>query len=196
MSTDQKPGKQETPDDHVYDGIHELDHQLPKWWVASFYLMIAVSVVYAAYYCLLGGPSIQDEYAQAIRAEELSRLKQAGAAAAQEPSDTDLARLAGETSRQAAGHALFAARCLSCHGDRGQGGIGPNLTDDSWIHGGTLAEVARTIRQGVADKGMPPWGPVLSSDEVVSLVAFVSSIQGSKPPNPKPPQGVRAPGKN
>ena len=78
---------------------------------------------------------------------------------------------------------------VACHGDKGQGGIGPNLTDDYWLHGGKLAQIAATITNGVSDKGMPPWGPMLSGEQIKSLAVFVKSLHGTNPPGAKAPQG-------
>ena len=77
-----------------------------------------------------------------------------------------------------------------CHGPQGQGLIGPNLTDTSWIHGGKLSEIKNTIENGVLDKGMLAWKGVLSPDEINNVVAYVHSLKGTNPPNPKAAQGV------
>jgi cytochrome c oxidase cbb3-type subunit 3 len=88
-----------------------------------------------------------------------------------------------------AGGEVFAKNCGSCHGSKGEGSIGPNLTDKFWIHGAKLSEIYTTVEKGVLDKGMPPWGPVLKPEELKQVVAFVKSLKGSNPPNPKAPQG-------
>jgi cytochrome c oxidase cbb3-type subunit 3 len=90
----------------------------------------------------------------------------------------------------AAGKEVFEKNCTSCHGHNAEGLIGPNLTDDNWIHGaGMPIDIVTTITNGVAEKGMPTWGPVLKAEEIVNAGAFVRSLHGTKPANPKEPQG-------
>ena len=92
-----------------------------------------------------------------------------------------------------AGAGLYAAVCAACHGDQGQGLIGPNLTDAYWIHGGAPEDVYRVIHEGVPANGMPAWEGMLSQEEQAQAMAFVLSLQGTNPPNPKEPQGELAP---
>jgi cytochrome c oxidase cbb3-type subunit 3 len=85
---------------------------------------------------------------------------------------------------------VFVKNCAACHGDHGQGLIGPNLTDDNWLHGqGVPADIVKTISEGVAEKGMPPWGPVLKPEEIVGATAYIRSLHGSNPAGAKEPQG-------
>ena len=89
------------------------------------------------------------------------------------------------------GAALF-EKCAACHGPQLQGLIGPNLTDEYWIHGkGTLSDIAGVIRTGAVEKGMPSWDGQLQNEEIRALAVFVASQIGSNPANPKPPQGEK-----
>jgi cytochrome c oxidase cbb3-type subunit 3 len=173
---------------HEYDGIRELNHHLPSWWVSLFYLTIIFSGLYFIYYGMGFGPSLREEYLKAQQAAEL----RAHAAALKEPpaSETELRALVKDSAALSLGKSVFALRCVSCHGAAGQGGIGPNLTDDYWIHGGKMTQIVQTITHGVADKGMPPWGPLLKKSEIHGVAAWVKSLRGSHPPQPKAPQGV------
>jgi cytochrome c oxidase cbb3-type subunit 3 len=94
----------------------------------------------------------------------------------------------------AASKEIFAVRCMPCHGAEGQGIIGPNLTDDYWMHGRTLAEIRRTINDGRPNEGMIPWKDQLKPTEIDTLTAYVGALAGTNPPNPKPPQGVDSKG--
>ena len=94
----------------------------------------------------------------------------------------------------AAGAEIFTSTCASCHGPEGQGAIGPNLTDAFWLHGAAPEDVYRVISQGVVEKGMPSWDGVLSEEEQAQAMAFVFSLRGTSPPNPKEPQGERVEG--
>ena len=89
----------------------------------------------------------------------------------------------------AAGKDVYATNCFPCHGQHGEGGIGPNLTDDYWIHGGKSSDIVRVISNGVPDKGMTSWLPILGENRVVQLAAFIISLHGTSPPGAKAPQG-------
>ncbi len=91
----------------------------------------------------------------------------------------------------AKGKEIFAGRCVPCHGDRGQGIVGPNLTDDFWLHGGRPSEIYHTITEGVPEKGMVPWKTQLSPEEIAAVTAYVGTLRGTNPPNPKPPEGQK-----
>ena len=91
------------------------------------------------------------------------------------------------------GAALFQVNCISCHGPDGGGIIGPNLTDNFWIHGGLPINIHTTITEGVVAKGMPPWGKMLKPEQVLSLTAYVISLHDTHPAKPKAPEGVKEP---
>ena len=88
-----------------------------------------------------------------------------------------------------AGNAIFQKNCASCHGNAGQGGIGPNMTDDYWIHGAGMDNMVHTIKVGVPAKGMISWQPVLSEEEILQVASFILALHGTNPPSPKKPQG-------
>ena len=173
--------------DHEYDGIQELDNPLPQWWKLTFYGTIIFSVFYFGYYVVGSGPTLTQEF----QAEYASHQTQFAAAAANVPLEK-LNQASGNAERMKAGSSVYVAKCAVCHGQEGQGVIGPNLTDDYWIHGqGDLEAIYVNVRDGVLDKGMPNWGPLLTPDELIDVVAYVKSLQGTTPPNPKPPQGEK-----
>lgn len=173
--------------DHDYDGIQELDHPLPSWWLAIFYLSIAFSVVYAGYYMTGIGPTLQDELAVAMN--EINSKKPA--ASEGDLSNEMILTILSDPSQLALGKDVYVGKCAACHGASGEGLIGPNLTDDHWVHGqGAPADVATVIRDGVPEKGMPPWGAILTPEELVQVTAFIRSIHGTNPPNAKGPEGT------
>lgn len=173
---------------HSYDGIEELDHSLPTWWLASFYGTVIFAVVYFVHYSLGEGTSIQEEYDRARAQHDTAQLVSRASAPAL--SDADLTAIAKDPARVQAGVEIYRTRCLACHGDQAQGGIGPNLTDAFWLHGGKPAQILASITNGVLDKGMPPWGPQLKPEEIQSVTAFVLSVKGTRPTGAKAPQGT------
>lgn len=173
--------------EHDYDGIKEYDNPMPRWWIWVFWATIIFSVAYAFDFTgVLRGPGRTKEY-EAEVAEAAKRWPQpsGGADAAA------LATLAGDKQALEAGKSVFAANCAACHRADGGGLIGPNLTDDYWLHGGTLVEIHKTIADGVLAKGMPAWGKILKPDQVNAVTVYVSSLHDTHPSNPKAHEGVK-----
>jgi cytochrome c oxidase cbb3-type subunit 3 len=163
---------------HEYDGIEEADNHLPIWWLCIFFGAVAFGVLYWSYYeAWHFGPGTRELYA----AEMAERLTAGG-----EVTDEMLTALSDESSIVATGRATFEANCVACHGDRGQGNIGPNLTDGVWIHGGAPTAIYATARDGVSSRGMPQWGPVLGERALQGVVAYVLSIRDTNLPGRAP----------
>ncbi len=152
------------------DGIEEYDNPLPDWWVGMFLLCIGWAGVYFANWHIVDSKTQAGFYEQEV-AEAKVLWPELDKGAAFDDSPAALAK----------GGELFAANCSSCHGANLEGGIGPNLTDAEWIHGGTFDEVFSTIDKGVAAKGMPTWGPILGPKKIGTLASYILSKQGSAP---------------
>ncbi len=178
--------------DHNYDGIQEYDNDLPGWWVYLFWVTIIIAVVYPFIYDFGSG-----KFAVEIVDEQVAELKALQAASMPksmgEPEAAKLLALAKDSGALKLGSEIFATRCAACHSAQGQGLIGPNLTDDNWIHGGKITNIHRTVSDGVLDKGMLAWKDQLKPEELNAVVAFVWSIHGTNPPNPKAPDGAFEP---
>jgi cytochrome c oxidase cbb3-type subunit 3 len=172
---------------HDYDGIEEYDNPLPGWWSWIFVATIVFSFGYWLYYQVGPGPTVIAEYDRDVSKHAAQLAKVAPAPTADENA---LRALTKDARAMATAQETFVARCSPCHGPQGQGLIGPNLTDDYWLHGGTLVQIRHTISEGVLDKGMVPWKDQLKPDEISAMAAYVATLHGSNPPNPKPPQGV------
>ncbi|HVY28942.1 MAG TPA: cbb3-type cytochrome c oxidase N-terminal domain-containing protein [Polyangiaceae bacterium] len=174
--------------DHEYDGIREYDNPLPLWWKAIFWGSFVFSIGYFFHYHLSGnGQSVAAAYEAEMRE---AREAEAKANLAQPVSEESLGKLMADASLMSDAKALFGQKCAACHGDKAQGLIGPNLTDNAWIHGaGTLKDIFGVINEGVLAKGMPAWGRQLSPIEVRKLAAFVGTQRGKAVPG-KPPEGA------
>jgi cytochrome c oxidase cbb3-type subunit 3 len=174
--------------DHDYDGIRELDNALPPWWKWGFYITIVVAVIYFFNYQVLGtGKSQEQEYA-AEMAEGKLQEEQYKARTKDLVDENNVTM--SDADGIAAGKALYMQSCVACHAADGGGGIGPNLTDVNWIHGGSMNDIYKTIKLGYPEKGMQSWQTVYSPMQMKHLSSFVHSLRGSKPANPKEPQGV------
>jgi len=181
--------------DHDYDGIQELDNELPPWWLWLFYITIIWGVIYMVHYHVLGtGPSSAEEYQQEMLAAETMYQKLQGGSEAGGGivigEDQVISPLKDEESL-AEGKAVYNKNCIPCHGVNGEGGVGPNMTDEYWIHGATMNDMVRTIVNGVPAKGMVPWGPILNRDEIIQVASYIRTFRGTNPPNGKAPQGEK-----
>ncbi|MCO6432250.1 MAG: c-type cytochrome [Deltaproteobacteria bacterium] len=172
--------------EHEFDGIQEYDNDLPRWWVWLFWITIIISVIYPFVYDF--GPG---QFAsESVDAEVAELMKSRAALVTGNGSDElSLLRLASDQEALSSGREIYATRCAACHAEAGQGLIGPNLTDDNWLHGGKITDLHRVVVNGVLEKGMVPWKDQLSPEQLNSVVAFVWSLHGTNPPNPKAPEG-------
>jgi cytochrome c oxidase cbb3-type subunit 3 len=168
------------------DGIKELDNNLPSWWVGLFVFTTIFGALYLVYVHLIGGTSIQKEYDESLKINYATTAK-SSESNSDEP--TDLAGMIGNSTSIGHGKETYTANCAPCHGAEGQGNIGPNLADKFWIHGGKPEQIYTTILNGFAEKGMPAWGGILGEQKVRQLAAFIVSLKGTNPANPKAPQG-------
>ena len=173
--------------DHDYDGIRELDNALPPWWKWGFYVSIAAGVAYMFYFHVLGiGMNPEQEYGAELA--EGKRLEEQYKARTKNLVDEDNLTLA-DADGIAAGKTLYTQSCVACHAADGGGGIGPNLTDDNWIHGGGMNDIYKTIKIGYPEKGMQSWSTIYSPVQMKNIASYIKSLQGSKPAKPKEPQG-------
>ncbi len=174
--------------EHEYDGIRELDNSLPPWWVAMFYITIGFGLIYYTYYHFTGaGPSSGEEYQTEM--ERAEKAVQAYLASqANQIDETNVEALADEASL-AAGKDIYIASCAACHGALGEGGVGPNMTDQYWIHGGGIKDIFKTVKYGVPEKGMISWQTQLSASDMAKVSSYILTLQGTNPPNAKEPQG-------
>ena len=177
--------------DHSYDGIKELDNHLPPWWKWLFYGTIAWSVVYVFLFHLSESLplSLQEYQNEITQAEEQQRLLKASQPETQIDENTLV--FTNDPAMIEKGKTIFLNNnCGSCHRNDGGGNtIGPNLTDDYWIHGGDLKNVFVTIKNGAVEKGMPAWGKSMKPEDVRDVTFFVMSLKGTNPENAKAPQG-------
>lgn len=174
--------------DHDYDGIRELDNNLPPWWKYGFYLTIVISIVYLFNYHVsrsypLQGAEYQKELADAAIAKE-AYLK----TVADKVDESNVTLLTAD-NELSVGKTIFKTNCVACHGQAGEGTVGPNLTDDYWLHGGGVKNIFKTIKYGVPAKGMISWQAQLKPVEMQQLASYIISLKGTNPAGAKAPQG-------
>jgi cytochrome c oxidase cbb3-type subunit 3 len=176
--------------DHSYDGIQEYDNPLPRWWVVLFWVTVAVAPLYILYFHFGPGMLAIERYDATMIAFYDKQAKELLALG--EVTESTLASLMDDASMMNGGKKIFQTKCSPCHGMFGEGAIGPNLSDSYWLHGPQLTDIYRTVRDGVTDKGMLSWERQLRPAELLAVAAYVGSLLGSNPPNPKAPQGTLA----
>ncbi|HEX5628879.1 MAG TPA: c-type cytochrome [Usitatibacteraceae bacterium] len=175
---------------HELDGIKEYDNPMPGWLMAIWWGSLLFSAVYLVFYALsFGEGSMESEYRADTQSALTSVQAHFDANPLAPPSPSALLAGVGDPAVIDAGAARFTRSCASCHGDKAQGLIGPNLTDDRWIHGGSVEQVFQSVAKGWPAKGMPPWGRAMKPEELSAVVSYVRSLQGSNPPNAKAPEG-------
>ena len=173
--------------DHDYDGIKELDNALPPWWKYGFYITIAVAFVYMLNFHVLGtGLNPTQEYGAEVESARIKKEKYD--ANNKDRIDENNVPMAASDGILA-GKNLFEANCIACHLKDGGGTVGPNLTDDYWLHKGSLNDIYNTIKVGYPDKGMQSWSSQFTPKEISYMASYIKTLVGTKPAAPKAQQG-------
>lgn len=179
--------EQEIMFDHDFDGIKELDSKIPPWFSWLFIITIIFATYYMIDYHIVGSGQVQyEEYAQEVKIASLEReaLIKSGAFVNEET-----VTLLTDASGISSGKAIFEANCIACHAADGGGIVGPNLTDDYWIHGGGIKNIFKVIKYGVVEKGMIAWQTQLNPNQMQEVASYVMSLHGTTPAAPKQPEG-------
>jgi cytochrome c oxidase cbb3-type subunit III len=173
--------------DHDYDGIKELDNALPPWWKYGFYFTIAVAFIYIFNFHVMGnGKNPTEEYAAEMESARIQKeLFESTNKDKIDEKNVPMADAAGLAKAKE----IFNTKCWTCHGKLGEGGAGPNLTDNFWLHKGSLNDIYNTIKVGYPDKGMQSWANDFTPKEMSFLASYVRTFKGTNPPNQKPAQG-------
>ena len=177
---------------HSYDGIEEKDNPMPTWWIWSFLLTIIFGALYYIHFTSGAG---EDSYTEHVRLKKehdayYSQFKSKSSPTA----EADFDQLLAANSNLELAKAAYQRNCQACHADQMQGLIGPNLLDAYWIHGsGQAKEIYVAIDKGFPDKGMPAWGPLMKTEEVYALTAYILAKRGETVANSKAPQGEHYP---
>ncbi|NHA03350.1 c-type cytochrome [Mucilaginibacter sp. HC2] len=175
---------------HDYDGIQELDNPIPAWFMYLFYGTITFAVGYLLNYHVFKTGQLQyAEYRTEMAQADIE--KKAFLSKAANRVDENTVKLVHDPAVIASGQAIFKSTCAPCHGEHAQGNVGPNLTDDYWLHGGKINDLFKTIKYGVLSKGMPTWEKQLSPKQISDVANFIESLHGSNPAGAKAPQGTK-----
>jgi len=173
--------------EHSYDGIRELDSKIPPWFSWLFILSIIFAAYYMIHYHVLGtGDLMYKEYEQEVMAATLEKeaLIKSGAFV-----NEDTVTLLTDVADLQTGREIYDANCIACHSADGGGIVGPNLTDEYWIHGGGIKNIFKVIKYGVPEKGMIAWQTQLNPNQMQAVASYVMSLEGTTPAAPKQPEG-------
>jgi len=154
--------------DHDYDGIKELDNDLPLWWLYGFYCCIAFALFYLFDYHIINNSPLQAQ-------EYVIEIQQTNDEIKLNVKQVEIVQLVDEQSISN-GAQIYANNCIACHLVDGGGSVGPNLTDDYWIHGGDFDAVVKVINDGVLDKGMVAWKTVLNPTQVNEVASYLFTL--------------------
>jgi cytochrome c oxidase cbb3-type subunit 3 len=173
--------------DHEYDGIKELDNRIPPWFHGLFWFTIIFGIVYMIRFHVIGSGDVQEEeYLAEMQAAAYERqlLVASGAFINEET-----VKFTSDAAALAEGKDVFDKNCATCHGFNGEGLVGPNLTDDYWIHGGGIQNVFKTVKYGIPSKGMISWEGQLDPNQMQNVSSYVLTLHGTDPPNQKQAEG-------
>lgn len=174
---------------HNYDGIRELDNRIPPWFHFLFYGTIIWAVIYMLVFHVFNDGQIQSkEYQAEIQKASLERqilIKTCAFLNEETVTFTDDAAVLAE------GKDIFIRNCAACHGQKGEGLVGPNLTDDYWIHGGGIKNIFKVTKYGVPAKGMIAWETQLDPNKIRAVSSYIITLHNTNPPNPKAPEGEK-----
>jgi cytochrome c oxidase cbb3-type subunit 3 len=176
--------------DHDFDGIKELDNPVPVWFNGLFYATVTFGIIYLFVYHVFGWGLNQDqEYEREMARAEAARQEYLAQSA--NNVDENTVTVDNTPAVIQAGLAVYTQNCAVCHGGNGEGGIGPNLADEYWLHGGEIQDIFKVVKYGVLDKGMVPWEQSLTPKQIAEVSNYILSLRGTNPPNPKEPQGEK-----
>lgn len=174
--------------DHNYDEIRELDNSLPPWWKYLFYSTCIWAVIYLIHFHVLKTGKLQlQEYEQEM-AEGKAQVEEYRKRSAENVDENNITVLTDGASLSE-GKGIFTEFCVACHGNAGEGGIGPNMTDDYWLHGGSIKDVFKSVKYGWPEKGMKSWQQELNPKKMHQVSSYILSLRGTNPPGAKAPQG-------
>jgi len=176
--------------DHEYDGIIELDNALPPWWLYMFYGTIIFAIIYVILFFGMGKFKQQDELKAeyAVAAEKIEAYQKEHGTAV----DENTVVLVTDADQLADGKAIYEKNCVACHAVNGGGGVGPNFTDDYWIHGNSINEVFKVVKYGVPEKGMIPWEAQLNPEQMQNVASYIlNEFAGKNVEGGKEPQGEK-----
>ncbi len=171
--------------DHEYDGIRELDNNLPPWWVYMFYACIVFAVLYFGYYHMMGGPTQKQEYETELADYKASKEVEKKSSNVKSVDENSVVLLT-DAGSIAFGKTLFEGNCQTCHGAGGKGLNGPNLTDEYWLYGGSVKDIFTTAKYGKIEKGMPAWN-ILNGNKIQAIVSYIKQLKPAA--DGKAPQG-------
>lgn len=174
--------------DHHYDGIRELDNRLPPWWVMGFYVTIFWGLIYVVHFHITRTGDLSDAEYRSELVKAKHDIEEYMKTAANLVDETNV-KVLSDAADLAKGKDIFKSNCAACHGQLGEGTVGPNLTDDYWIHGGSIQDIFKTVKYGFAEKGMQAWKENLAPMQIALVSSYIKNLRGTRPPNAKEKQG-------
>lgn len=169
-----------------YDGIKELDNKLPPWLKYIFYITIIFAAGYVVSFFIFENDALiqskEYENNMAIAEAKIAELNRVVI-------DESTIKTVYDEASLADGKETFDKICYVCHGKFGEGLVGPNFTDEYWIHGGRIQDMYKTVINGIIEKGMISYKDQLSGTQIQNVLSYIISLEGTNPPNQKAAEG-------
>ena len=182
--------QEELVEGHDFDGIRELDNDPPFWLSMIFLVTVLIAYTYfAKYHIFHAGPSSAEQYEDQM-APYVKKSEETETKVAKKEPEKPLEPFKDQADITA-GSKIFSTNCVVCHAPGGAGLVGPNLTDQYWLHGGSFKDIVHTITYGYPVKGMISWQGQISKQQILQVASYIMTLQGTHPANPKPPQGEK-----
>ena len=175
-------GDEEMLLDHNYDGIQEFDNPTPAWWHIIFWLSIVFSAFYVGWFHWGLGDSVIEQYDDEVTAYYETLFAAVGDLEPDEPTILRVMHDPEMANFLPVAESVFIAKCAACHGSLGQGGTGPNMTDDRFLNVKELTDIADVIRNGARNGAMPAWEGRLHPNQITLLSGYVAKLRGTNIP--------------
>jgi len=173
--------------DHNYDGIQEYDNPIPGWWHMIWWGSIVFGLCYVVVYHSPMVPSLHNRHASTearaleVRFSELRQIPMG---------ESKILQIMGQEAWLDQGRSVFKQKCTVCHGQEGQGLVGPNMTDDFYKNTTTLGGLVTVIQDGAANGAMPANRNTMNESEIALVAAYMASLRGQNLVSARPAEGV------
>ena len=173
--------------DHEYDGIQEFDNPTPGWWHVIFLGTVVFSFFYFLFFTF--SPMAWTPEGDWAKAQNRETRRLFAAVGDIKPDAPSMLSLMSNEKLMSYASGMYLSNCAQCHAKDGGGINGTNLADDHFKNVKVLADLYTTITNGAGNGAMPSWRANFSEKERILLASYVATLRGTKPANPRAPEG-------
>lgn len=178
-------------ENYVIDGIQQQSGTVPRWWSNTMFALMGICPLFMLYFHIgAPGRSAADYYEKEVAAAARARFAEIGTL---EPNGPTILEYMEKDNWVKVGKVVFKSNCANCHGQSGEGLIGPNLTDEKYKHIRSVGDIATVILKGANNNAMPAWEEKLDVNEIVMVSAYVANLRGTNADGGKAAEGADIP---